>query len=201
MNLNEDKIEALWRWFYSNEKRIREAIENESPAEQRDISEHLDNLVLDIGLFSWEISPGINKDWALTISPNGDKDLLILSKEIIQEAPELIDWEFNYCKLAKDWNRTLVLYDNNMDEKEIDASKWKYVALVQKNGKIELVLEAGNISHLDDDTATTAANLVVQNEIGEEARINKIASINIVDQLGDEYVSQKLEISQLKTLL
>lgn len=194
--LNDTKIESLWRWFVVNENQIIDSFQNESLANH--IVENLDNLILDFGMFTWEIGPGKVKPWFLTISPNGDRDLIRVSQKIIEHAPNLDDWEFNYCKPAKDWDRRFIIYDSNMNEQNIDASNWKYVMLRNEDGMIDLILEAMNITHLDHDTARTAADIIVTSEIGEETKIQKILSVDIVDKLKRQYNSRKIEIQYLK---
>ena len=49
--MNDDKIENLWKWFSSNERQIINCIEKESSSERDYIVEHLDNLILDLGVF------------------------------------------------------------------------------------------------------------------------------------------------------
>ncbi len=194
--LNDTKIESLWRWFVVNENQIIDSFQNESLTNY--IVENLDNLILDFGMFTWEIGPGKVKPWFLTISPNGDRDLIRVSQKIIEHAPNLDDWEFNYCKPAKDWDRRFIIYDSNMNEQNIDASNWKYVMLRNEDGMIDLILEAMNITHLDHDTARTAADIIVTSEIGEETKIQKILSVDIVDKLERQYNSRKTEIQYLK---
>ena len=194
--LNDTKIENLWRWFVANENQIIDSFQNESLANY--IVENLDNLILDFGMFTWEIGPGKVKPWFLTISPNGDRDLIRVSQKIIEHAPNLDDWEFNYCKPAKDWDRNFIIYDSNMNEQNIDASNWKYVMLRNEDGMIDLILEAKNITHLDHDTARTAAEIIVTSEIGEETKIQKILSVDIVNKLERQYNSRKTEIQYLK---
>ena len=192
----EDKIEKFWSWFVMNEHKITLAIENESAADT--LVEDLDNLILDLGAFSWEAGPRTNKTWFLTISPNENKLLLDISKSIIAAAPNLENWEFNYFKPAKIWNRKFVIYDDLMDEQNIDASRWKYVALNYEDDMIEIIIEADNIQHLDRETAQTAADLVVMSEIGEEIKINKITAVDIVKELDEQYSSSKSDIKYLK---
>lgn len=194
--LNDTKIESLWRWFVANENQIIDSFQKESLTNY--IVENLDNLILDFGMFTWEIGPGKVKPWFLTISPNGDRDLIRVSQKIIEHAPNLDDWEFNYCKPAKDWDRRFIIYDRNMNEQNIDASNWKYVMLRNEDGMIDLILEAKNITHWDQDTARTAADIIVTSEIGEETKIQKILSVDIVDKLERQYNSRKTEIQYLK---
>ena len=195
--MNDEKIKALWKWFLDNERHIRKCVENDSSPHRKYIVDSLDNLVLDMGRFSWQIGPGTQRPWFLTISPNGDRELMTVSKEIMSNAPDLDDWEFNYCRPAKNWDREFSLYDDNMIQQKINASNWKCIALNSEGG-IEIMLEADNIAHLDNETARTAADIVVINEIGEEAKILNVCSVAIVAQLESTYDSRKTEIKNLR---
>lgn len=198
MKLTENKIKKLWKWFKNHEKQIRECMEKESGSDRDFIVEQLDNLILDMGIFSWEIRPGVSKNWSLIISPNGDKELLRKSKKIMHKAPIHEEWEFHYCRPALNWDRQLLIYDSFMDEQQINASNWKYVVVPLKEEKFKLILEANNINHLDRETALKAAHMTVVNEIGEETKIHSVSSIDIVDQLKQEHKSSKSDILKLK---
>ena len=62
----------------------------------------------------------------------------------------------------------------------------------------EVIIEADNISHLDRETAQSAADLVIMSEVGEEIKINKISTVNIVNELDEQYVSNKSELKYLR---
>jgi len=192
----EEKIEIFWSWFAMNESKLSFAIEHESGAET--LVEDLNNLILDLGAFSWEAGPGMNKTCFLTISPNENKALLDVSKSIMDAAPNLENWQFNYFKPAKNWDRKFVIYDDLMNELDIDASSWKYVVLKFEGDMKEVIIEADNISHLDRETAQSAADLVIMSEVGEEIKINKISTVNIVNELDEQYVSNKSELKYLR---
>ena len=95
------KTEALWDWFTANAGRIKSFIEQQSESEREYIVHSLNNLILDLGNFSWDIETGRYTRWMFIISPNGDRELLEKSINIINAAPVLEDWEFHYCKLLK----------------------------------------------------------------------------------------------------
>jgi len=196
--MDEEKILNLWRWFHTNELKIRESIEKNLRNEQEAIVQNLDNLVLDLGMFSWDIGPGKNKPWFFTISPNGDKELLAKTKKIMTDAPELDSWEFNYAKPAKKWDRILNVYDTEMELRTIDTSNWNYVTIKSESEEIEVLLEAENIAQLDNETANNTASLFVINEIGEEAKIEHISSVSIAGKLEDKYQSIKSNIDLFK---
>ena len=194
--MEEEKINNLWKWFYANNQQIIACMETGEGSDY--IVENLDNLILSMGMFSWEVGEGKTKPWSFTISPNGNKQLLLTSQQIIEQAPELDSWEFNPGKPAKEWERKFSIYDNNMDEQVVDATEWHYVALMDEYGMIELMIEANNINHLDTETTTAAANLFINNEIGEVISIEKIAITTIVDELEDKHHNKKKAIQYLK---
>lgn len=198
--MQEEKIINLWRWFYSNEKLIRESLQMELREQQERIVQSIDNLVIDLGRFSWHIEMGEMKDWAFIISPNGDEELMKLSKDIISHAPELDCWEFHFCKPNKIWDKKLSLYDAEYEIVEIDASKWEFVLKKNSNEKFDLSFIAANIEHIDEETAKTAANIVVLNEIGEEKRILNINDIGFLFK-SNQYSSEVRPLNQLKNLI
>jgi len=121
MKANKEKVESLWKWFNGNEQIIIDSINQKTDSEDDYIIENLNNLVLDIDLFTWEIGVGKNKSYSFTISPNRSKDLLKVSREVIRSAPKSDEWEFHYSKPAKEWNRSLIISDDYMNDHKIDA--------------------------------------------------------------------------------
>lgn len=186
----------FWRWFVKNENIIKNCIENDSSPDREYVVDQLNELILSIGTFTWDIGLDDNNAWFLTISPNGDKDLLKVTKEIMRFAPDHMNWIFYSSKPVKNWNRTFSVYNYDFDVVEVDASAWHYVCFEEDDGRIELMLEAENIEHLDSEMALSAANQFVLNELGEELKIRRIASVEIVDKLDGEY--EKYPIGELK---
>lgn len=198
MKIQEEKIQAFWKWFIKNESLIKSCIENESSTEQAHIVEQMNNFILDIGMLTWDLGLDDSNAWFMTLSPNGDKELLEISQRIIENAPTQLEWAFNSSKPAKVWERTFTVYNNNMDEVHIDASSWHYVAQEETDQKIKLIFEAKNIQHLDEETAETAANLFLVQEIGEKTKIVRVSSITIVHELESGYQELKSSINELK---
>lgn len=198
MELYEEKISDFWVWFTENEPRIKDCIEKEIGAEKEIVNDRLNEFILSIGLFTWEIGINDEGSWFLTISPNGNKDLLKLSRQIMREAPKDIGWLFHSGKPAKNWDRIVRVYDDKLDQTHIDTSGWLFFASAKDSGIIDLILEAGNIGHLDDDTASSAADYFVINELGEEKKIELFAPIKIVDELAPAYTEGKQPVSNFK---
>ncbi len=199
MFLQEENAESLWRWFYQNQNIIVASLEERDSSNDEKIVEQLNELVLSFGKLGWEMGKGINKPWSFTLTPNGDEQLLALTKEIVALAPQLDQWEFFASKQTKPWDRTFTTYDDNLQPHEIDASAWSYVALDNGQNRINIVIEASNLSYLDDDTAFKAAEFVVQQELGEETMIAKIGIIDVADELTEEDQKFKKHISELRS--
>jgi hypothetical protein len=195
---NEDKIMDFWRWFVKNEGTIQRCIENESQADRDYVVEQMNSLVLNIGTFTWDVGLNDSNNWFLTISPNGDKDLLKLSTEIMAFAPDHMNWEFHASKPAKNWDRKFSVYNDNFDLQDIDAASWHYAVFQEEDGTLELILEAKNIGHLDKETAETAAHQFLTHELGEQLKIERISSVSILHEIELEYQTSKSPISEIK---
>ena len=197
MELENDNILRFWQWFVKNEKRIKDCIENEHSTDIDYVVEQMNEHILGLGILTWDIGLNDDEHWFLLISPNGNQEMLNVSQKIISVAPEHMDWLFYGSKPAKKWTRQFSVYDSYMDEQLIDASEWQYIVFEDDNNKLELVIEAKNLHHLDEDALETAAEQFVIQEIGEFLRIQHIASVEIVQELESEYDSSKMPVSEL----
>jgi hypothetical protein len=198
MELKDDNTLRFWQWFVKNENTIKECIENEHSSHREYVVEQMNEQILSLGLLTWDIGLNDDEHWFLMISPNGNQDMLKVSQKIMAAAPEHMDWLFYDSKPAKKWNRQFTIYDNYMDEQFIDASQWHYIVFEGNDGKLELIIEAKNISHLDPEVAKTAAEQFLIYEIGEITRIQHISNIAIVHTIEDEYQPSKTLVTELK---
>ena len=198
MLVNDEKIEKFWQWFVKNDQLIKSCIERETASEREKLIEQLNNFILEFGMFTWDIGLDEHHNWFFTISPNIDPDLLEISQQIMSDAPAHLDWQFNASRPAKNWARTFSVYNNEMDLIHIDASSWFYIAFEENDGKIELVFEANNIAHLDEETAEQAVNLFLINEIGEYPLIVHISTVTIVNEIDLDDEDSKYPIHELR---
>ena len=122
----DQKIDDFWEWFLLMEQRFLDFFEDRTPGNKEALIEHLNNKVLDFGMFSWEMGPGKTKKYYFTVSPNGSEQRMRISQQLMQSAPNLPDWELNYYKPPKDNELTLSLYDDFLIKRDIDASNWQF---------------------------------------------------------------------------
>ncbi len=174
-----DKIDLFWEWFEANDEHIREVLTGRSDQDKEALVNTLNNQVLNLGMFTWEMGHGKSKPFYLTISPNGSRELLALSREIMKAAPYLPDWEFNHAKPAQVWDLKFRVYDEDYNEHDVDASKWKFTLRQFSAERIIIMLEAHNIAHLDSETKRTTTEQVVTSLLGEEQTIMHVEKIEI----------------------
>ena len=198
MIIDEEKIESFWQWFVQNDIRIKNSIVQELAEERSYIIEQLDNHILGFGMLKWDLGLDDSQNWFFTLSPNGDKDLLAITERIIENAPHFLSWTFHASKQATFSSEKVSLYDNDMEPLEIDPSKWHYIAFIESDGKIELILEAKNVKNIDEEIIELAANLFVINEIGEKMRILNVSTISVVSEFTSEDEDSKYPILELR---
>ena len=174
--MQDKDILNFWNWFAKNSDNLQ------SDNYDKTLLDKLDKTISDWGLV-WEVGPGLVKENSLTISPNGDKELLDKTNSIIERAPQLDNWEFFNAKQPKENWHLATLVDTGF---EIDASDWTYVLLKYEDEKIEILLKADSLSNLDIEIKQLAADLILTNLLGEKLKIEKIDFIDFVDKFDDE---------------
>ncbi|MEO5562020.1 MAG: hypothetical protein ABIR18_01270 [Chitinophagaceae bacterium] len=177
MKPSKTDIQSFWNWFSKHHTQIHsESISKENFAV-------LDKTISGWGL-SWELSPGITTGNSLSISGQGNRELSKIALQIVLAAPSIKDWEFFSFRQPKENWQHLKLPGNNID---IDASDWKYVLTKTGEGKLELVIQANNITGVKDELQETVVQLVLINLLGEEKYISDIYIYEIVEDLEDEF--------------
>lgn len=119
----------------------------------------------------------------------------------MEYAPTHMNWTFHSSKPAKNWDRTFRIHNHNLDLVDINANSWNYIVFEEEDGRLELIFEADNITHIDEETALSAAHQFITHELGEALKIERIASVEIVVLLESEYDDSKEPISELKNHL
>jgi hypothetical protein len=174
--MQDKDILNFWSWFAKNSNNLH------SDNYDKNILNELDTIISDWGL-TWEIGPGLSKDYSLTISPNGDKKLLDTTNYIIDKALSLDNWEFYGFKQPKEIWHLATLGDTGF---QINASNWSYVLLKYEDEKIEILLKADSLANLDPETKELVADLILTNLLGEKIKIEKIDFIDIVESFENE---------------
>lgn len=157
----------------------------------------LDKKILSLGDFSWEIRRGEEKENMLIISPGGNLALLAVTKNIIELAPDMTFWEFQYFKPAKDWKFRFSI-DNGDVKRMLDASDWEYVLLKFPDGTYDIILKAESLNSLPKGYQEDAVEIVLESSIGEKLRLELIKDIEIANEIPNEYRGKQTSIKFLK---
>jgi hypothetical protein len=174
-------IAEFWQWFQAVSGQFGERFENQH------LIDELDARIVRLGKFAWEIGPGVKSDHnsALVLTPSGDTDLLTETRKVIKAAPECAGWEFYSAKPPKKWQRKFVLQSQEGDF-SVDASRVRYVLLQHPDGVFDLLLAEQNMAALPKSLQQTAAEVLLDGELGEEVRMETIHSVEIVAQFNDD---------------
>ena len=190
------KINQFWEWFVQHEQEFREV------EDANRVVEMLNNQVLDFGLFSWQIGEGNVKPHHFTISPNGDKIRLRLSKQIMAKAPNLEHWEFYPSKPPKlNWDYHFEAFDRSLIKQSFNTQNWEVVLRSNSSEKLQIIIFAENILQLDEDDLPMVADLVVTNLIGEEMKIHFVESIHFVDDFEAHEEDRVFKLAELRDRL
>jgi hypothetical protein len=168
-------ISEFWRWFESVCGDFGKRFENVS------LLEELDQRVAALGPFTWEVGPAPNSsDSLLVISPGGRTELLSETRKIIGLAPACSGWRFFSAKPSKEWERRFFMNDSEGKRVAVDASQWRYVLYGYPDGVFDIVIDAPDLAPLAEQDRITAAEIVLDGELGEEARLSLIGEIEVV---------------------
>jgi len=176
----------FWKWFINNCDKLH--------PDKYDLTtiKELDRRIIDLN-FRWEIGPGINKKYSLSISPNGLRENIERVKAFVNEAPYIEEWEyFNYKQPKSNWHQLEVPTYNL----KLSALDWQYALLKYKDDKKEILIKGDSLSALDKDLRNEMAEIVLFNLLGEEIMMTEIDFIDVLDPKDNSYEMNK--ISELR---
>ncbi len=169
MNSPEEKF---WRWLHKNDETIRKILKTGNAQSKAELKEHLDRKILDLGKFTWEISEGQVREFALTISPNRSVDLLYQTKALVAKAPHLAHWEWYPAKQANTSLLPFKIYDQNLDPFTVEPAIWEIKELNN-----EVNVKADQLKDLDKETQEHVLEIVIAAYFGEAYFIENIKKI------------------------
>jgi hypothetical protein len=161
----------FWTWFSASAEEIREELATsniDSPV--RTAIGELDKRVRQLNPdFRWEIGPFMDDTTFLAISPNGSKDNLRRTREVVEAAPAIPGWRFLPAKPPKNDNR----FGFDFHGVRIDTSKWHYT-LVRWENPIQYGVTwiPDSATQFGDVLLDALAWFVLDSEIGEDAAIS-----------------------------
>lgn len=192
MENNEKRINEFWTWFIKHKTYLTP--ENISD----NLISKLDDKILSLGDFSWEIHKGDTEENMLIISPGGDVDLIPETNKVIRLAPKIENWEFRYYKPSKNWDFQLTLYEEDNVKKILDVKDWEYVLYKFRDGTFDIIFKTRNLSSVTKDEQLLIADIVLESIIGEKNSLRLIKKIEFVDEFNDVDKQKSNSIKVLK---
>lgn len=168
------QIIEFWDWFSNYAPQLGDEFENEELLQQ------LDQRINSMGDFAWELGPGSNTEYAFTISPGGDRELLAETQAIVDAAPFVSGWEFYSAKPPKQWESRFEIIDADGNPFQVETSGWHSVLLKYEDGAHELVVEAQNLTPLPADYQRWAVEIALDGLLGESRRLEVIDEVTVV---------------------
>jgi hypothetical protein len=192
MAMDNNKIINFWKWFENNQDNlVPEKINNTGIT-------NLNNKILELGDFAWEIREGLNKDNMLIISPGGDVGLLNATQNIISFGPELPNWEYYHYKPAKNWDFKLSILEKSNIKKILDVSEWYYVLYRFSDNTYDIIIKASNLNNTLDEEKLIIADIVLESIFGEELSLKLFKNIEFVNEFNEEDISKVSSIQNLQ---
>lgn len=187
----DEHIDAFWSWFCGIAGRLEASFD--TPALLR----QLDHEVRKLGNLAWELGPGVGAENALTLSPDGDPELLQLTERIVARAPALPRWELFDSRQPREPAYVFSLGGGASDDLAIDASGWRYALLRYRDGGIGLVLEQGNLAGASEADRYLAACILVDGLLGERRRLRWVTDVQPVRALADDLAAKANPVTVL----
>ncbi|MEQ8822571.1 MAG: hypothetical protein RLY93_20230 [Sumerlaeia bacterium] len=129
------------------------------------------------GQIGWEVGPGLEKDFALSLTFNGHDDLIPYVDAIIYQAPDLPNWEFNSGRPPKRWDGRFEIRQQTGDIIVIDSSQWTYILTSFNQNEFFDVALFGQLINVDEETRERACLIAVQGYLGERETLQWIDQI------------------------
>jgi hypothetical protein len=184
-------IIEFWKWFCTVSDRLAQDYEDQ------EILDELDSRVSTLGEVAWELGPGKARECALTITPDGDRQLLSWTQRIVAMAPELPDWEFYCARQKKEWELQFSIEAEAGQLLEVDARSWRYALLRVGEGIFDIILEQAGLPDVGEEARYTAAVVLLDGLLGEATRLLSIADIEPTKALDSELSKKANSIAHL----
>lgn len=195
MDVADSKIRSFWTWFVGVADRIASNFEDEAMHEQ------IDQRLSVFGDLGWELGPGISEESSLSISPDGDRRLLPLTRRIVAMAPAVRGWEFLPARPPREPALEFAIMAKDAGPIEVDATRWRYVLVPASGVPQDIIVEEGGTPPMSVDDRYLAAVLALDGLLGEERRLCQIGAIHGVAILGSELQGQARSLTDLPSHL
>lgn len=192
--MTEAAIDAFWDWFVDHQDGLQSDRISEDGVDE--LTARIESLCPGMG---WEVGPGLEKENALVLSPDGDRELLATTRAIVARAPALPGWEVHPARPPKRWDRRFELRSPE-GQVAVDATGWRCFVEPDGAGMVRVVVEVGDVG-LDHHGAYAAAVIAVEGVLGEAVRLDRVAEIAVARRLAGVADRDAIPLDVLATRL
>lgn len=185
-----DTKKEFWDWFVKNKTKLEEFIKSDN----RDYSTYnqLTNKLQGFNkLLFPEITIDENDNFVLIITPDGIKEGMIPTKEIVDSAPSIDNWVVKKYRQATD---KMDLNFRDLEFKYDDIKIWRKFNIEEVNVDIAVLIRNFNEK---DTRFISLAFLYLDHILGE---YNVLSRVGQIDFLGWDKLSDKIETIDLLSL-
>lgn len=179
----DDAIAQFWSWFQASRGDVAELCTDAPDRELIDeVSHRVSSLHDGLG---WEVGPGNETEYQFVISPNRNRERLLVSRAIVRQAPDLPEWKFFHAKPPKSWNMELEILDG---DRRVRAScrHWQYRLTAFDGGAFfDIDFYPVPLEPFSKNTYQKLGVLLVEGEIGEELFIERVDRVNVHSDTGE----------------
>ncbi len=183
MDVRWDRVASFWQWV---EARLCPAVASDVAwyAPNKGFLPRLEAEVSALGPFDFEVGP-YGEQVFLALSPRGVRQAYAATREIVARAPAVPGWVFLPAKPKKPWDLSrIALRLRSGQPVLVNATAWQVVVHRFKDGLRDIVLVSDD-SGLSLDDRQLIATTIVDGEVGEGVRIDKVNDIEVVEQFTD----------------
>ena len=133
----------------------------------------------------------------MALTPDGDRRVLPLTREIVSRAPIVPGWEFLPLRPKKNWDLRFEI-EGESGPIEVDARSWRFVAYRYPDGVYDLVVSIGAEAALGPADRDLAVRIAVEGQLGEEALLTRINGLEAVVELSTAEASRSRPLTSLE---
>jgi hypothetical protein len=178
MSIDSRSIANFWRWFEQNSSRLERMLDtNDASALSGKLGSQIKRLHSDL---SWEVGPGKTKEYSLTISSAGNRELRPDTAHIVELAPISPNWEFYPARQPRDIPPTVELVSKKLT---FSTSKWRFFGRKQEGDRrVDLFIVSSELSAVPENDALSAAFIFLDSALGEDLVEDWIGDIRVLER-------------------
>jgi len=159
-----DTIRRFWTWFAANADRLKSLYANNRFDDlSQEMNRELDTVEPQL---AWEMGPGKQKPYLLTISSEGNPRFREIADLMIELAPDLKGWELYSSRPARPAPKVVQLPESG---EAFETADWEFIPMENPaKGRLDLVVVGEQLARSDRQPALRAVSLYLDQLLGED---------------------------------